>query len=146
MATLKLAEVSKKALDILRAVTPSEIGHHPASDFPHEHPLGIGKEYIRTGELARGWSIRRQGAQKAVSIINPVPYAIYVEYGWVTLTGLYVPGHFMLKRALPKLREIFVKDNRKNLHIFLKNRPISSGKMRVDKSEYDTEEFAPEEF
>ena len=147
MATLKLAAPNEKALKVLRAATPSKVGHHPSADFPHEHPLGKShKEYKRTGELAKGWKIRRQGAQKAVSILNLVPYAIYVEAGWITLSDLYIPGHFMLKRSLPKLREIFIRDNRKNFHIFLKNRPISSGRMRVDKSEYETEEFAPEEF
>lgn len=139
MTKLKLAAVSQQALDILRSLTPSDTGHHPAPDYPHTHPVGPSKHkpYERTGRLAESWRVRRQGAIKTVSIINPVYYAIFVEYGWYSSLGTYVPGHFMVKRALPRIRKLFIQENRKRFHIFFKQRPISSGKpITVDYSEY----------
>jgi len=144
MTTLKPANINQKALEILRSLTPSDEGHNPAPTQPHVHPVGPSKHkpYQRTGRLKEGWMVRRQGAVRAVSIINPVPYALWVEYGWYSLSGTYVPGHFMLKRALPMLRDLYVKENRKRLYQFLSRRPISSGEMvNVDYSEFDSGSF-----
>ena len=47
------------------------------------------------GTLRRGWTtepLTRSGAQHNINVINPVPYASYVEFGHSQEPGRYVPA------------------------------------------------------
>jgi hypothetical protein len=63
------------------------------------------------GTLRRGWTVgqvERTAGGYQVEIINPVFYAIYVEYGHRTRNGTgWVEGRFMLTKSIEELeREI----------------------------------------
>lgn len=150
MSTLKVKGPSQEALKIIQSKTPSppqdESGHKADPNYPHTHPLGDVEEYIRTGALSQAWKIQRRGV-RSVSIANNTHYISFVEFGWYTKKGLYVPGHFMLHRSLPEMREVFIRDNRDSLRLFLKRRPFSEGKpVSVDYSEYQKGISTAEEF
>lgn len=76
----------------------------------------VARTPVLTGELRRGWSIgpiQRVGSQIQIEIINPVEYAMYVEYGHRTKDHRgWVEGRFMfttsieeLERELPAILE-----------------------------------------
>lgn len=47
------------------------------------------------GTLRKGWTtepLERSGTQHKINVINPVPYASYVEYGHSQEPGRYVPA------------------------------------------------------
>lgn len=76
------------------------------------YPSGSGKT---GGTLRRGWSaqqnqglnVTRNGGVYTVEIINPVPYASYVEYGHRTRGGRgWVEGRFMLTISEQEIENI----------------------------------------
>jgi hypothetical protein len=84
-----------------------------------KYPSGSGKV---GGTLRRGWgvvadiNVVKEGDTYTVTIINPVEYASYVEFGHRTRNGGYVEPQLMLtiseeklKNAIPKLLERKVK-------------------------------------
>ena len=84
-----------------------------------KYPSGSGKV---GGTLRRGWgavadiNVVKEGDIYTVTIINPVEYASYVEFGHRTRNGGYVEPQLMLtiseeklKNAIPKLLERKVK-------------------------------------
>ena len=62
---------------------------------------------VRTGRFRRGWAIRRV-RYTLVRLINPVPYARYVEEG-----TLYVRGRYIAERIAGESEEIVRKVIRK---------------------------------
>lgn len=78
----------------------------------------IARTPVDTGDLRRGWTIgaiQRVGDNFLVEIINPVEYAMYVEFGHRTRnhTG-WVEGRFMLTISEAELeREMPAILNRK---------------------------------
>ncbi len=62
------------------------------------------------GTLRRGWTVGgiwKEGGVYKVDIINPVEYAIYVEYGHRTSNHQgWVPGHFMMTISEQELEQI----------------------------------------
>lgn len=60
----------------------------------------IARTPVDTGDLRKGWTIgpvQREGDDYLVEIINPVEYAMYVEYGHRTRNHMgWVEGRFML--------------------------------------------------
>ncbi|MBH0330125.1 hypothetical protein ABH14_10015 [Brevibacillus brevis] len=60
----------------------------------------IARTPVDTGDLRNGWTIgpiQREGDDYLVEIINPVEYAMYVEYGHRTRNHMgWVEGRFML--------------------------------------------------
>lgn len=80
-----------------------------------QYPKGSGKV---GGTLRRGWTastaedwadsidVQVQDGVYTVSIINPVEYASYVEYGHRSRSGGWVPGRFMLTISANELNEL----------------------------------------
>lgn len=65
------------------------------------------------GTLKRGWTtandmtVRKEGKNFIVEIINPVEYASYVEYGHRTANGHgWVPGKFMMTISEQEVQKI----------------------------------------
>lgn len=85
------------------------------------------------GTLRRGWraDIHKSGSNYIAVISNPVPYAIYVEYGHRQTPGRYVPalgkrlvrswvpGKFMLTISEQELQEIAPQILQKKFEEFL---------------------------
>ena len=68
------------------------------------------------GTLKRGWTtaqdltVRKEGSNYIVEIINPVEYASYVEYGHRTANGRgWVPGKFMMTISEQEVQKIAPK-------------------------------------
>lgn len=95
------------------------------------------------GTLRRGWTAKTHEQAKAgqsspmaqyiaecpitvkgnvltIDIINPVEYAMYVEYGHRLRNGGFYPGVFMLQRSIDKLTPQVDKITDKLLNDFLK--------------------------
>lgn len=79
-------------------------------------PVGVYKDKVG-GNLRRGWSIdeavTKEGAVYKISVINPVEYASYVEYGHRTANHRgWVEGQFFLtisEREIQSLTPNLVK-------------------------------------
>lgn len=92
-------------------------------------PVGVYKKGSGKvgGTLRRGWTaedsmeIRKEGNNYVITIINPTPYASYVEYGHRTSNHRdWVPGRFMLTISEKEIQRIAPKLIEKKLYQKLK--------------------------
>ena len=88
-----------------------------------KYPSGSGKV---GGTLRRGWgaiadiNVVKEGDIYTVTIINPVEYASYVEFGHRTRNGGYVEPQLMLTISEEKLKNAISKDPQKVLDTLFK--------------------------
>lgn len=131
-------ELAARLLSLVIPRTP--VGDYSGLMEPYNEKIG--------GTLRRGWtggkdttaydyaqslSVEKKGHAYQINIINPVDYAIYVEYGHRQSPGRYVPalgaklkagwveGQFMLTISEDELRQATPKIMEKRLNEFLKD-------------------------
>ncbi|MCY9658121.1 HK97 gp10 family phage protein [Paenibacillus chondroitinus] len=84
----------------------------------------VARTPVLTGELRRGWSIgpiQHVGSQIQIEIINPVEYAMYVEYGHRTKDHKgWVEGRFMLTTSIEELERELPAILERKLEQFIK--------------------------
>lgn len=131
-------ELAARLLSLVIPRTP--VGDYSGLEEPYNKKVG--------GTLRRGWtgdkettaydyaqslSVEKRGHSYQINIINPVDYAIYVEYGHRQTPGRYVPalgaklkagwveGQFMLTISKDELRQATPKIMEKRLNELLKD-------------------------
>lgn len=131
-------ELAARLLSLVIPRTP--IGDYSGLEEPYNKKVG--------GTLRRGWtgdkettaydyaqslSVEKKGQSYQINIINPVDYAMYVEFGHRQTPGRYVPalgkqlkaswveGQFMLTISEDELRQATPKILEKRLNEFLKD-------------------------
>ncbi|NOU68385.1 HK97 gp10 family phage protein [Paenibacillus sp. LMG 31461] len=86
----------------------------------------VARTPVLSGDLRRGWSIgpiQRVGSNIQIEIINPVEYAMYVEYGHRTRNHRgWVEGRFMLTVSIAELEQELVAILEQKLQRFMKQR------------------------
>lgn len=130
-------ELAARLLSLVIPRTP--VGEYGGLESPYDEKKG--------GTLRRGWTgekeasaqgyaksipVKKVGSMYQIDIINPVDYAMYVEYGHRQTAGRYVPalgkqltstwveGQFMLTISEDELRQATPKILQKKLNVFLK--------------------------
>lgn len=89
---------------------------------PGQYPASTGK---KGGTLRRGWTVGeivKDGHTYKISIINPVEYASYVEYGHRTRNHKgWVKGKFMMTLSENEIQDIAPRVLEKKLFTYMKN-------------------------
>ncbi|MFH5185728.1 HK97 gp10 family phage protein [Paenibacillus sp. TAB 01] len=84
----------------------------------------IARTPVDTGDLRKGWTIgqiTRVGNTVQIEVINPVEYAMYVEYGHRTRNHKgWVEGRFMLTKSVDELERELSGILERKLDQFLK--------------------------
>jgi hypothetical protein len=105
--------------DVANRVLSSTIKRTPVGQYS----ASTGKQ---GGTLKRGWGVegvRRSGGQYKIDIVNPVKYALYVEYGHRTRGGKgWVEGRYMLTRGKQETLKHTDEFLRRKLRVFLQGR------------------------
>lgn len=96
----KLQRLSQSDITNLCTSLTKEISARLLRKTIKRTPVGEYKDGRKGGTLRRGWTvgkIKHTGNTYEIEIVNPVEYAMYVEYGHRTRNHKgWVPGRFML--------------------------------------------------
>ncbi len=91
-------------------------------------PIGEDHSDHTKGELRSGWTIgkiKKEGNIYQIEVINPTPYAVYVEYGHRTANHKgWVSGKFMLTISEEELKTISPRILEKKLKKYLEAQRI----------------------
>lgn len=55
---------------------------------------------VDTGLLRKSWTVSVSADEKRITLANDTFYAAFVEYGHHTVSGSWVPGVFMMSKAM----------------------------------------------